>query len=284
MRPVSNYLSLVKFSHTVFALPFALLGFFTAVWYGKGVFSFGLLVKVLLCMVFARTAAMAFNRYLDRDIDKKNPRTLHREIPAGVITPAAALIFVFFNAIAFVFLTWHINRLVFFLSPVALLVILGYSYTKRFSFLCHFILGLGLSLAPIGAYLAVTGRFDLLPLLYSISVLLWVSGFDILYSLQDEEFDRKEKLYSIPVVAGRKKSLVISALLHILSTAVLAMAGYLYRQGWMYWMGLFLYAGVLYYQHRIVARDIATINRTFTLVNGIASILFSIFAIVDMVW
>ena len=169
---MKNYFSLIKFSHTVFALPFALVGFFLANYLEGKSPNLTILLCILLCMVFARSAAMAFNRYLDRDIDALNPRTVVREIPAGVIQPKSALIFVIINSVAFVLTTWFLNPLCFALSPVALVVVLGYSYTKRFTALCHFVLGLGLSLAPIGAYLAVTGHFDVLPVLYSVVVLL----------------------------------------------------------------------------------------------------------------
>lgn len=186
-------------------MPFAVLGFFLATLHSGQGLSWRLFALVLFCMVFARSAAMAFNRYLDRSVDERNPRTRSREIPAGVISPRAALVFVIISSLLFVLCTWFINPLCFALSPVALAVILGYSYTKRFTFLCHFVLGLGLSLAPIGAYLAVTGRFDMLPLLYSAAVLLWVSGFDIIYALQDEDFDRSLQLHSVPAALGKKK-------------------------------------------------------------------------------
>ncbi|RME06912.1 MAG: 4-hydroxybenzoate octaprenyltransferase, partial [Bacteroidetes bacterium] len=187
---MKKYLSLVKFAHTVFAMPFALLGYFLAVQLPDRHFDWKLLLLVVLCMVFARNAAMAFNRYLDRNIDKANPRTATREIPAGVISPQSALWFVILNAAGFIATTWFINSLCFLLSPVALLVILGYSFTKRFSALCHLVLGMGLALAPVGAYIAVTGSFATLPVLYGFAVLFWVSGFDIIYALQDDEFDR----------------------------------------------------------------------------------------------
>ncbi|MEY3240550.1 MAG: hypothetical protein RIR11_1988, partial [Bacteroidota bacterium] len=191
-----NYLSLVKFSHTIFAMPFALTGFFLAVLEHKSGLNWILLGLVVLCMVFARSAAMAFNRWLDRDIDAGNPRTAVREIPAGVISPNAALAFVVANCALFVATTFFINPICFYLSPVALLVILGYSYTKRFTWLCHFVLGLGLALAPVGAYLAVTGYFSWPPVLLGCTVLTWVAGFDIIYALQDESFDRSKQLHS----------------------------------------------------------------------------------------
>ena len=196
---MKKYLSLIKFSHTIFAMPFALIGFFLASQQYN--FEWITLLYVVLCMVFARSAAMAFNRYIDRDIDIANERTAQiREIPNRTITAKNALLFVVINAMLFVLTTYFINSLCFALSPIALLTILGYSYTKRFTVLCHLVLGLGLSLAPIGAYLAVSGVFDIIPILFSCVVLFWVSGFDIIYSLQDDDFDKTQKLHSIPVL------------------------------------------------------------------------------------
>src|SRR6185312_5733296 len=206
MSAVKNYLSLVKFSHTLFALPFAMIGFFLGV-YHREVLSAAdpvivrvLVMKfvlVLICMITARSAAMAFNRYLDRHFDAQNPRTAIREIPKGIIAANNALRFVIVCCVLFMISCRFINSLCFYLSPVALFVILFYSYTKRFTALCHLVLGVGLSLAPIGAFLAVTGRFELLPLLFSGAVICWVSGFDIIYAMQDEDFDKSEKLHSI---------------------------------------------------------------------------------------
>ena len=204
-----KYLSLIKFSHTIFAMPFALIGFFLASKDSEP--EWITLLYVVLCMVFARSAAMAFNRYIDRDIDTANPRTAKvREIPNGSIKAKSALIFVLLNCLLFIVTTYLINPLCFALSPIALITILGYSYTKRFTALCHLILGLGLALAPIGAYLAISGKFEILPVLFSLVVLFWVSGFDIIYSLQDEEFDKAQKLHSIPVLLGKKNALNLS--------------------------------------------------------------------------
>ena len=207
---IKNYFSLVKFAHTIFAMPFALIGFF----YGLKMVDYELsrpwwllFILVVLCMVFARSAAMAFNRWLDAEYDAKNPRTSIREIPGGIISKKNAMLFVIFNCIAFIICTFFINMLCFFLAPIALFVILFYSYTKRFTVLCHLVLGLGLSLAPIGAYIAVTGKFAIVPILFSFAVLFWVSGFDIIYALQDEEFDKENNLYSIPSFIGTKKAL-----------------------------------------------------------------------------
>jgi len=282
----SRYLSLVKFSHTVFAMPFALIGFFLAVRATDAPLDWLLLVKVVLCMVFARNAAMAFNRYIDRDIDGRNPRTAIREIPSGLVKADSALLFIILNCAAFVTVTWFINPLCFYLSPVALAVVLGYSLTKRFTALCHLVLGLGLSLAPIGAWLAVTGRFDLLPLLFSFAVLFWVSGFDIIYALQDEEFDRANGLFSIPVWLGGKGALRLSEFLHLLTFSSLLAAGLVGPFSLVYWAGFAVFSGLLLYQHLIVKHDdLSRVNMAFFTTNGVASVVFAVFVITDlMLW
>jgi 4-hydroxybenzoate polyprenyltransferase len=202
-----------------------------------------LFILVVLCMIFARSAAMAFNRWLDKNFDAKNPRTAIREIPAGVIKSTSALWFVIFCCLLFVVCTFFINKICFYLSPVALFVVLFYSYTKRFTALCHLVLGVGLSLAPIGAYLAVTGHFALLPILFSFAVLFWVSGFDIIYALQDEEFDKSNQLHSIPAALGKSKALMVSNLLHILSAACVIYAGMYGHFGLWYWIGVVFFCG-----------------------------------------
>lgn len=285
---MNKYLSLIKFSHTIFALPFALLGFFLGTLeVGQGL-SIQLFLLVLLCMVFARSAAMAFNRYLDRDIDEQNPRTQTREIPAGVISPKAALLFVVLNSLLFITTTWFINKLCFFLSPVALLIILGYSYTKRFTYLCHFVLGLGLSLAPIGAYLAAGGGFDLLPLMYSAAVLLWVSGFDIIYALQDESFDKSLQLSSIPVSLGKKKALNLSTLLHLVCSIIILASAFVLGNAypgftWLHWLAAGIFVSLLIFQHTLVKpHDLSRVNLAFFTTNGIASLIFGTLVILDI--
>jgi len=302
MATVKSYLSLVKFSHTIFAMPFALIGFFLGIFYmdyatsvvpGWHTLVFPplfdwnfLLIKlifVILCMVFARSAAMAFNRYLDRSFDAKNPRTAIRELPSGIISANSALVFTVISSFFFIITCYFINTICFFLSPVALLVVLGYSYTKRFTPLCHLILGLGLSLAPIGAYLAVTGRFSLLPVLFSFCVIFWVSGFDIIYALQDEEFDKSQQLYSIPAWLGKTKALKVSELLHALSSLCIIAAGLYGGFGWLYWIGVGLFAGMLIYQHSIVKpNDLKKVNLVFMTANGIASVVFAALVIADL--
>lgn len=285
---MKNYLSLIKFSHTIFAMPFALTGFVTAV-YSHESFGFqgNTLVKVILCMVFARSAAMAFNRWLDRDIDAKNPRTIIREIPAGIISANSALIFVVINCILFVATTWFINPLCFYLSPVALLVILGYSFTKRFTALCHLVLGLGLSLAPVGAHLAVTGHFSLPPVILGLAVLTWVAGFDIIYALQDDEFDKSHKLYSVPAAVGRSKAMRISEILHVFSACFVILSVYLYNQildlGWLSGLAIVIFLGMLLYQHLIIRPDdLKKVNIAFFTTNGFASLIFGILVVTDV--
>ena len=314
MTVIKNYLSLIKFSHTIFALPFALIGFFipaSSLYFfyfenvepspvhmetaDPGAIVFGSeapltfselmlrLALVLLCMIFARSAAMAFNRYLDWKWDALNPRTAIREIPKGIITPKNALMFTIVNCLLFIAATFFINTICFYLSPVALAVVLGYSYTKRFTPFCHLILGLGLSLAPIGAYLAVTGVFHLLPVLFSLAVLFWVSGFDIIYALQDVEFDQSQQLYSIPAWLGKEKALRFSEVLHLLSAGSVVAAGKYAHSGPLFWFGVLVFIGCLVYQHAIVKPDdLRRVNIAFMTTNGIASVVFALFVITDL--
>lgn len=303
MTAVKKYLSLVKFSHTIFALPFAMIGFFLGIKKNAAAVSlnktigWGLdvtngedwkliafkLLLVLVCMVTARSAAMAFNRYLDRNFDAQNPRTAIREIPRGIISPNSALRFVILNCLIFTIACLFINLLCFFLAPVALFVILFYSFTKRFTPLCHLVLGLGLSLAPIGAFLAVTAHFELLPLLFSFSVLFWVSGFDIIYALQDIDFDQSQKLYSIPSVLGAKRALRVSEILHLLSAAAVIAAGFYGGFNWLYWIATSVFVGMLIYQHSIVKpSDLSKVNIAFMTANGIASVVFGVLVIIDL--
>ena len=277
-----KYLSLIKFSHTIFAMPFALIGFFLAT--KSNEFEWMTLLYVVLCMIFARSAAMAFNRYIDRDIDTNNPRTAQvREIPNGSIKANSALIFVIINSLLFISTTYLINSLCLALSPVALLVIIGYSYTKRFTALCHLVLGLGLALSPIGAYLAVSGKFDVVPLLFSAAVLFWVSGFDIIYSLQDEAFDKEQKLHSVPVLIGTKNALTLSNLLHFLTFTSLSIAGSFGDFSLFYWIGFGIFNILLIYQHILVKHnDLSKINLAFFTTNGIASVIFGIFVLIDI--
>jgi 4-hydroxybenzoate polyprenyltransferase len=283
VEAIKKYASLVKFSHTVFALPFAFIGFFAAArilhfnieWYK--------LALMLGCMVFARNAAMGFNRWADRNIDAANSRTKQREIPQGIIKPKYALIFVIINVLLFIITTVFINTLCFALSPIALLIILGYSYTKRFTSLSHFVLGLGLAIAPTGAFLVLTGSFYSFPIWISALVLLWAAGFDIIYALQDEAFDKQKKLKSIPAKLGIKQALNLSILIHIPVAAIIVLIGIKYNLHPIYWIGAIIFISLLLYQHIIVKpKDLSKINIAFGITNGIASILYGSFTIIAL--
>ncbi len=283
MSGIKDYFSLVKISHTIFSMPFAMIGFFLAVRENDGNVDYIILFLVILSVLFARNAAMGFNRYIDRRFDQKNPRTAIREIPRSVISPRSALLFVILNSILLIITTAFINNLCLLLSPIALFVVLGYSLTKRFTYLSHIFLGLGLALAPIGAYLAVAGQFDLLPLLFSFCVLFWVAGFDIIYALQDIDFDRQEKLKSIPVSMGASNSLVLSLFFHLIALIMLVLAGITGPFDLLYWVGLGIFTLLVIYQHLIVKpSDFSRVNLAFATLNGFASILFACFVIADL--
>ena len=280
---MKKYFSLVLFAHSVFSLAFAVIGFFLAIHTTTAEFNWLKLLLMLACMVFARNAAMAFNRYLDRDIDAANPRTAMRDIPAGRISASQALGFTVVNAALFVAATWLINPICLYLSPVALAVVLGYSYTKRFTPLCHLILGLGLGLAPLGAYLVVTGAFHVVPVFYACAVLFWVAGFDIIYALQDESFDRAQRLKSIPVWLGKRTALRVSSAFHVLSAVFVILPMYVISLSWFYIVGVVFYCGLLVYQHRIVSpTDLSRVDRAFMTTNGMASVVFACFFLLDL--
>jgi 4-hydroxybenzoate polyprenyltransferase len=279
----TNYISLVKIHHTIFSLPFALIGFFLAMKVDGENLNIRLLALVVLCVLFARNAAMGFNRYIDREFDKKNPRTSFREVPKEIIKPSSALFFVIINAVLFMITTGFLNLVCLFLSPVALVVVLGYSFTKRFTYLSHLFLGLGLALAPIGAYLAVTGKFDIVPLLYSFCVLFWVAGFDIIYALQDIDFDKSENLKSLPVRLGKTNALLLSGFFHLLSVCFIIAAGFLYPFHLLYWIGCGVFTLLIIYQHLIVKPDdLSMVNMAFFTLNGFASIIYAGFVIADL--
>ena len=297
MSKFNNYLSLIKFSHTIFAMPFALLGFVIGVFQlnnnnqnGWTVIqsylseNYSVFIFVILCMVFARSAAMAFNRYLDREFDAKNPRTAIREIPSGIISASNALRFTLMNIILFAASAYMINTTCFLLSPIAIIVIRGYSYTKRFTSLCHLVLGLGLSLAPAGAFIAVTETMIPSVFFLSVAVMGWVAGFDIIYSLQDDQFDASQGLFSIPSRLGRNKALLVSRVLHVATALLIVAAGLQFNFHLVYFIGAILFIGLLVFQQSLVkANDLSRVNIAFMTANGIASIVFSIFAIADLI-
>lgn len=283
MGKLSQYFSLVTFSHTIFAMPFALAGYVYALTSTGIPFEWTLLVKILLCMVFARNAAMGFNRWADRKIDAANPRTAGREIPSGKISPRAGLVFVILNAAAFVLTTAFINNLALALSPVALVVALGYSLTKRFTALSHIVLGLTLAIAPVGAYIAVTGAVAAIPMILAAAVLTWTGGFDILYSLQDAEFDRRHRLHSIPARFSPRTAVGISIGLHLITVIAVFCIGIYYQGGALYWIGTAIFIAMLIFQHIVFTPSkTMRIASSFGLINGITSVSYAVFFIADM--
>jgi 4-hydroxybenzoate polyprenyltransferase len=282
------YLSLIKFSHTVFALPFALIGFYLAYVKYQPTDFITKFILVILAMVFARNSAMAFNRYVDSEIDAKNPRTKEREIPSGKISKRAAIWFILLSMLAFIVTTFFINKLCFYLSPIALLVIMGYSFTKRFTWLCHYVLGLGLALAPIGAFLTISGKFDLITIILGICVFFWVGGFDIIYALQDASFDASLQLKSIPAHFGITRAIVVSRISHILSSIFLFIGVFLMKNqypgiGWLSWVAFGMFSLLLLRQHLLVNdRNLSKINQAFFTTNGIASVILGSLIILDL--
>lgn len=284
---IRKYSSLIKFSHTIFAMPFAMIGMVFGI-EEVGSFEWKLFLYILACMIFARSAAMAFNRYLDRSIDAQNPRTASREIPMGEISARSAVIFTGINCVAFILCASLIRPICGYLSPVALIIILGYSYTKRFTILCHFILGLGLALAPIGAYLAVTGEVAMYVVYLGVSVMTWVGGFDIIYAMQDAHFDRENDLKSMPAILGGRSALTFSSIAHSVCVLFLILCFYnvacLFDWiSWISWVGVILFIGALIYQHRIISVfDLSKVDQAFFITNGVASILLMICVLLDL--
>lgn len=264
---------MIKFSHSIFALPFALAAFLLAT--RRQGFSGPTLFWVLIAMVSARSAAMGFNRWLDAGIDARNPRTEKREIPSGLLSPSQVLLFVLVSAGLFVLSASQLNPLCLVLSPVALAIVLGYSFTKRFTMLSHAVLGLSLAIAPMGAWLAVRGQFELTPVPIGLAVLFWVAGFDLLYSCQDVEFDRSEGLHSVPARLGVPRALALARVSHVTALLLLLSVAAIEPLHWSYLAGLFLVAALFTYEHSLVsAHDLSRIDAAFFTVNGWIGVLY----------
>lgn len=280
---VARYASFVKIAHTVFALPFALVGVVLAS--AERPVTATALVWVVVAFASARFAAMAFNRIVDRDVDARNPRTASREIPAGRIGVREARASVVIASVVFFIAAWRLNPLCLALAPVALAWVLGYSYTKRFTRWAHLVLGLGLGIAPVGGYLAITGRWSepwwLLPAL-AVAVTTWVGGFDILYALQDVSFDRSEGLHSLPAALGERGAIALSRALHATTIVALALAGAAVGAGVWWYGGVAVAAALLVYEHALVAPDDLTrLDAAFFRMNGLISIAFLAFVLAD---
>ncbi len=280
IQRLHNYLGLVRFSHTIFALPFALMSALVA---AQGIPSWNVILWIIVCMIGARTSAMTFNRIVDRRIDAQNPRTSDRHIPSGQVNLPEAIGLWFLSSAIFFFGTYQLNSLTLLLSPVALVIICGYSFCKRFTSLSHFVLGLALAIAPVGAWIAVTGAFAIAPLILACAVLLWVAGFDAIYALMDEEFDRDAGLHSLVVSLGKTGALRVSLITHILSVVMIGLFGVISGLGWLYWTGAFGFGALIIYEHALVSpTDIKRINIAFFNVNGIISIGLFIFTCLDI--
>ncbi|MBO5971981.1 MAG: UbiA family prenyltransferase [Alistipes sp.] len=284
MSKILDYLRLVKFSHTIFAMPFALLAF-TYAWVTSEPSHplWMLLLQVVGCMVFARNVAMGFNRWADRDIDAENPRTAMREIPAGKVSPRGALLFIVINVILFIVVATTINPLCGWLSPVALAIVMFYSYCKRFTALAHIVLGVSLGIAPVGATMAVMGAAPLECWILALVVMSWCAGFDIIYALQDADFDRQRGLHSIPSHFSATTSLIISGLLHMVSIALLLWYATYQPHSWLLYLGCAIFTAIVASEHYIVTptrqRNIGIAFGTF---NALASLSLALCLIANL--
>jgi len=275
---MKKYLELVKFSHTIFSIPFILIAMVVA---ANGWFGWRLLILGIIAAVSARNFAMAVNRYLDRDIDAKNPRTANRPSVTGEVSDKEMLFFIFINALVFIIDSYFINDLAFKLSIPVLIVLGGYSYFKRFSEFAHLVLGLSLGLAPIAGAIAVSNSIPCWSVFLAFGVMFWVAGFDILYSLQDMEFDKKEGLYSIPAKIGERGALFISKMFHIFAVIFWALFVAYANLGFFAWIAVMIGAVMLYYEHKLVNKDFRNIPKAFFDVNGFLGIVFLILIIID---
>ena len=279
INKVSVYLSMIKFPHSIFALPFA---FTSALIAASGIPDLKQIGWIIIAMVGARSGAMGLNRIIDRKIDSANPRTKGREIPRGAISVFAAVLFVVVSFIFMVFAAYMLNPLCLKLSPVAIAILVLYSYTKRFTWMSHFFLGLSISAAPLGAWLAVKGSFDIEIIPLAIAVIFWLAGFDVLYALQDIDFDRRYGLYSIPKRFGISKSIYLSRIFHTMSFILLVANGMIFGLGGLYWTGMFLTAGLFLYEHSLITiDDLRKLDIAFFNMNGYISVTVFIFTLMD---
>lgn len=280
MRKLKIILDMIKFEHTIFALPFAIMSAFIA---AEGIPPLPKLGWILVAMVGARSCAMAFNRLVDAEIDSENPRTAMRAIPAGLITKGAVSVFTLISAGLLVFAAWRLNPLAFALSPVALAVIMGYSYTKRFTALSHLWLGLALSISPVGAWIAIKGQFDWTPIILCCVVLLWTAGFDIIYACQDVNFDRKHGLHSIPARLGIRWALWVSSALHVVAVLLLFGIPLFTELGLFYYIGVGIVILIFIYEHAIIKpNDLSRVNLAFFTLNGMISLVLMALSIADI--
>ncbi|MCO1601856.1 MULTISPECIES: UbiA-like polyprenyltransferase [Desulfosporosinus] len=281
MHKLKVFFEMIKFEHTIFALPFAYLGAFLA---AEGIPSAMKLLWITLAMVGARTAAMSLNRLVDRHIDARNPRTAQRALPAGQLRVDEVYLYVVFSFLLLGISAYQLNLLALYLMPIAVFFLVLYSYTKRFTWACHLVLGISLGLAPAGAWIGITGHWALAPVLLGLGVMTWVAGFDVVYACQDVEFDRKEGLHSIPAVFGLQRGLEISAFLHTIAPLLFIAVGVVMSLSWLYYAGVAIAIVLLFRQHRLVsADDFSKIGVAFFDLNGYLSILLFVFSVLDII-
>ena len=280
LNKIKIILEMIKFEHTIFALPFAFTGALLA---AGGLPTWEQVLWITVAMVGARSAAMGFNRWADRKFDAENPRTKERALPKGLVTPFQVVVFTAVSSAVLMYAAYRLNMLSFLLSPVALAVVFFYSYTKRFTFLSHAFLGLAISLAPIGAWIAVSGRLEPPALVLGAAVLFWLLGFDVLYALQDMDFDRKRGLHSVPQRFGVRRSLWISRISHLVTMASLFWLFPLLNLGWYYLAGVFIALCLIIYEHTLVKEnDLSKLNMAFFNMNGYISVTVFVFTLVDV--
>ncbi len=282
LKKIRIILEMIKFEHTIFALPFAFTG---AVLAAGGIPSGRTILWIVAAMVGARSAAMGFNRWADRHIDARNPRTSTRALPLGLVTPGQVVVFIIASSALLVVAAFMLNPLAFYLSPLALAVVFFYSYTKRFTYLSHAVLGLSLSLAPIGAWIAVRGSIDPPALVLGAAVLFWLVGFDTLYALQDIEFDRKSGLHSIPQRFGVRRSLWMARAAHLVTFLLLFWLQVILPLGCLYATGVLVAGAILVYEHSLVKEnDLAKLNVAFFNMNGYLSVTVFVFTLFEILW
>ncbi|BBO18532.1 4-hydroxybenzoate octaprenyltransferase [Candidatus Brocadia pituitae] len=270
LKKITSILDLIKFSHTIFSFPFAVMSAFLA---ADGMPGLKQLLLIFAALIAARSAAMAFNRLVDTSYDIHNPRTAYRVALQKKIGRGSVWIFTILCVMLFIACAWLLNQLAFFMAPLAILIIFGYSYTKRFTHFSHFVLGLALGLSPIGAWVGIQGALTTTPFLLALAVVLWTAGFDIIYACQDMEHDVKSGLYSIPKKLGIKGALILSAVLHLFMVGVLLVVSRYTELGLMYTIGVGIVAILLIYEHALVRpKDLSKINTAFFTVNGIISV------------
>lgn len=278
-KKIVLYLKLIKFSHSIFSLPFALTGTLIA---ASGIPSLKKILWIIIAMGGARSGAMGLNRIIDRKIDAENPRTKDREIPAGKVKVRDAVIFTVISFVILVFAAYMLNPLCLKLSPVAIAVVFLYPYTKRFTWLSHFVLGIALSAAPLGAWIAIKGTLDWEILLMVFAVIFWLAGFDVLYALQDLEFDKSSGLYSLPKKFGIKKTLILSDIFHFLAWSLLVLTGIIFDLRVFYWLGILIVGGLFIYEHSIVKpNDLSKLDMAFFNMNGYISMTVFVFTLLD---